>query len=159
MLLNKPVSSMRIWMCFVKRRTWRIMKKHRLLGVPERARKQIEGVLPGDFLLVYAGKPVNAIMAVCKVTSPLFTDTSMIWGDKDYPLRINIEPLQEFSALEDNPLPYSSIFDGQFSSSQFTPWFRGHSLIELTERNLQLFMKAARHQQDRKVTTLASNLQ
>jgi hypothetical protein len=98
---------MNIWLCPVKPKNWRIIKKVKLFGAPKHAAKVMNQLQLGDLLIFHVLKPINGIVALGEVESTVFEDYKNIWGKNRYPLRVKIKFIQAFPANEKNPIPLS----------------------------------------------------
>lgn len=101
---------MNVWLCPIKPKSWRTIKRAKIFGAPRHASKIMHQVKPGDLLVFHVLKPINGIIAVCKVTSEVYEDLQDIWGKNRYPLRVRIELLPNFLRDESKPIPISSFF-------------------------------------------------
>jgi predicted RNA-binding protein len=101
---------MKVWLCPVKPRSWRIIKNTKLFGVPKTGLKTISLVRPGDLLIFHVLKPVNGIVAIAKVISEVFEDHQDIWGRHRYPFRIKIEFNSRFIKNEKECIPLRILF-------------------------------------------------
>lgn len=101
---------MKVWLCPVKPRNWQTIKSARLFGVPKRALKKFVQVQPGDLLVFHVLKPVNGVVAICRVKSEVFEDHQDIWGMNRYPFRVKIESIPHFTRNENQPIRLSSFF-------------------------------------------------
>jgi len=109
---------MKVWLCPVKPRNWCIIKDKRVFGVPRQAHKKISEVNPGDILAFYLLKPGGGIVALCNVTSEVFESHSDVWGSDQYPLRVKLEFLPDFSMLERDPIPLALLFGDTDNTSE-----------------------------------------
>jgi len=107
---------MNVWLCPVKPRSWRIIKRKMIFGAPTHAAKIMKRVEPDDLLIFHVFKPTNGIVAVGRVVSDVYEDNQDIWGKDRYPLRVRVEFVQGL-LRENNPVPLSSIFN-QSSKSE-----------------------------------------
>lgn len=55
-------------------------------------------------------RPVNGIVAVCRVVSQVYEDNESIWGKDRYPLRVRIEVVPDLQRDGRNPIPLSILF-------------------------------------------------
>jgi len=125
---------MKIWLCPLKPRSWRITRQVRIFGVPKFVRRVFKKVRPGDLLVFHVLKPINGIVAVCKVTSPMFEDHQDIWGKNRYPLRVRIEILHERNGNINKPVPLSILF-GKANNSEIEiePYLGNVWITKITE--------------------------
>lgn len=86
------------------------MKNKKLFGVPKRGLKKFNRVRPGDPLVFNALKPINGVVAICKVVSNVFEDHNDSWGKDHYPFRVRIDFVPGPITKEDKPIPLSSLF-------------------------------------------------
>lgn len=76
---------MNVWLCPVKARSWRIIRKVKMFGAPKSVHKVFSQVRPGDLLVFHVLKPINGIVAIGEVTSQMFEDYQDVWGKNRYP--------------------------------------------------------------------------
>ena len=127
---------MNIWLCPVKPRNWRIIKSIKLFGVPKRGLKTFNRVRPSDLLVFHVLKPINGIVAICKVKSDVFEDHQDIWGKGRYPFRVRIEFIPDFTRNENQPIPLSSIL-GKIDSEEgirIEPYLRNIWITRLSDK-------------------------
>lgn len=121
---------MSAWLCPVKFRSWRIIRRRGVFGVPERARAILEQLNIGDYMVfhVYRG----GMVAICKVTSGTYKDNEDIWGKDLYPFRVKIEIIHDLLAEKKNPIPISCIL-GSNLSEEFTiePYLRNVRIAKI----------------------------
>jgi len=127
---------MKIWLCPVKPRSWRIIKSNKLFGVPKRALKAFCRIRPGDLLVFHVFKPINGILSICKVTSDIFEDHQDIWGKNRYPFRVKIELIPKFMRDKNQPIPISLLFYKSKSSDEvkIEPYLRNVWITEITQK-------------------------
>lgn len=101
---------MNIWLCPIKPRNWRIIKSTKLFGVPKRGLKIFTRVRPDDLLIFHVLKPINGIVAICRVKSEVFENHRDIWGKGRYPFRVKIEFISNLTRNESKPIPLSFFF-------------------------------------------------
>ena len=101
---------MNVWLCPVKPRSWQIIKKFKVFGAPRRASRIMSKVKPNDLLIFHVLRPVNGIVAVCRVVSQVYEDNESIWGKDRYPLRVRIEVVPDLQRDGRNPIPLSILF-------------------------------------------------
>lgn len=97
-----------VWLCPIKPKSWRIIKSEKVFGVPKSGLKVFSCAKPGDILVVYVLKPIDGIVALCKIKSEVFENHQDIWGKGRYPFRVKIELIPEFSRNESDPIPLGS---------------------------------------------------
>lgn len=103
---------MNVWLCPVKPRSWRVIKRVGLFGFPKSAKITKDKPESGDLLMFYVLKPVRGIVSIAKVTSMVFEDHTDIWGHDKYPFRVKIDLLLDFSTRGRKPFPLSVLFGG-----------------------------------------------
>jgi hypothetical protein len=128
-----------IWLCPVKPRSWQIVKKLKIFGMPRHASKVIEKVKSDDLLVFHVLKPVNGIVAICRVVSEVYEDNKDIWGKDRYPLRVRIDFVPGKQRDESNPIPLCSLF-GSHSKSEISiePYLRNVWITDVTNKQYQL---------------------
>lgn len=130
---------MNVWLCPVKPRSWRIIKKLKVFGAPRSAYKVTGKIKPGDMLIFHVFKPVNGIVAVCKVVSEVYEDYEDIWGKNRYPLRVRIDFIPGKQREESNPVPLCLLFGcrpkGEISVE---PYLKNVWITDVTNEQYQL---------------------
>lgn len=101
---------MNVWLCPVKPKSWRIIKNAKIFGAPRHASRTMKEVKPDDLLVFHVLKPINGIIAVCKVTSEVYEDHQDIWGKDRYPIRVRIEFVPNFQRDYNKPIPLTFFF-------------------------------------------------
>jgi len=98
------------WLCVTNEDNWKVIKTRRIWGVPEkRGKRQIEGVRPGDLLVVYIiPKRVGGIFMA--VSEPFESREKVFnWADfgreELFPFRVKLEPVM----VPDEPLPFENL--------------------------------------------------
>ena len=127
---------MNIWLCPVKPRNWGIIKSKKLFGVPKQGLKTFEHVRPGHLLVFHVLKPINGIVAICKVASDVFEDHLDIWGKNRYPFRVRIEILPRFTGNENQPIPLSSLYGTINSEEDITiePYLKNVWITRISDK-------------------------
>lgn len=130
---------MNVWLCPVKPRSWRKIKAAKIFGAPRRTSKTMSRVRPGDLLIFHVLKPVNGIIAACRVTSEVYEDYKDIWGKDRYPLRVRIDFLPNFQRDENNPIPLSSFF-GKTTNKEVKvePYLRNIWITKVSQDQFQV---------------------
>jgi len=142
---------MNIWLCPVKPRSWRIIKKEKVFGVPRQASKTIRDLRTEDLLVFHVLKPINGIVAVCKVASEVYEDGQNIWGKDRYPLRMKIEFIQGLLRDENNPVPLSYFF-GKTANNEFQiePYLKNVWITKVAKEQYERFVNAFRNVEEEK---------
>ncbi|MBC7113454.1 MAG: EVE domain-containing protein [Candidatus Methanomethyliales bacterium] len=101
---------MNYWLCVTNEDNWKVVRKHKVWGVPEkRGRHQIEAVKPGDFLVFYVIP--KRFGGIFKAVSESFESREKIfyWADfgreEIFPFRVKLEPV----IVPDNPLFFDEL--------------------------------------------------
>lgn len=143
---------MNVWLCPVKPKSWRIIKKEKVFGVPRHASKIIQDLGPGDSLIFHVLKPINGIVAVCQVTSEVYEDGQNIWGKDRYPLRMKIEFIQGLLRDENNPVPLSCFF-GKTANNEFEiePFLKNVWITKITKEQYERLVDAFRNVEEGKI--------
>ena len=125
---------MNIWFCPIKPRSWNIVKTFRVFGFPRRASKVVNEIRPNDSIVFHVLKPVNGIIAICKVTSEVYEDQSNIWGINRYPLRVKIEFIPNLTRDESTTIPISALFYEAKGSDEIKiePYLKNIWLVKIT---------------------------
>jgi len=94
------------WVCVTTEENWKIIRKSNIWGVPERARRIIENVEPGDMLAIYViqtrlrDKIVpSRFVGIFEASSKPFYDESKLfvkYKGKAFPYRIRLKPVRIF---------------------------------------------------------------
>ena len=66
---------MNVWPCPIKPRSWKVICKLKVFGVPSSALKIMHRVKLGDLLVFHVLRPVSGIVAIAKVASKVNDDT------------------------------------------------------------------------------------
>lgn len=135
--------SMNVWLCPVKPRNWRIIKSTKLFGVPKRGLKTFRRVEPGDLLVFHVFKPINGIVAMCKVKSNVFEDYEDIWGRDRYPFRVKVEFIPELTRNEDEPIPLCS-FLGRIDDEKgirIEPYLKNQWITHVSDKQYETLKK------------------
>lgn len=142
---------MNIWLCPVKPKSWRIIKNTKIYGAPRLASKIMSQVKPNDLLVFHVLKPINGIVAVCRVTSRVYEDNKDIWGKDRYPLRVKIEFIQNLLTDESTPIPISRFF-GENAHNEFKiePYLKNVWITKLTKEQYNKLENAFRKSQKKK---------
>jgi predicted RNA-binding protein len=85
--------NMNYWICVTDEENWRVIRDKRVWGVPEGRRRLIEGVTPGDLLVIYV-KP-KRIGGVYKAVSKPYESREEIFRRAEgevYPYRVDLAP-------------------------------------------------------------------
>jgi predicted RNA-binding protein len=97
----------------VKQKSWRIIKKHGVYGVPRNRTKELDALDIGDLLVIYVYPPVRRILGICKVASYTYEDNKPFWGRvtgfAKYPCRIRVEIISDFSLKNHEIVPLFKI--------------------------------------------------
>jgi len=110
-------SPMNVWLCPVKPRSWRIIRKFKTFGAPIFASEVMKQVRPDDLLVIHLlGGHIKGIVAVCRVISQVYEDHEDFWGKNRYPLRVRIEIIPELQRRADNLIPLGSLLGAYLSS-------------------------------------------
>lgn len=133
---------MNVWLCPVKRKSWRLISRYNVFGAPRNARKIMKQVKAGDLLVFHILRPTNGIVAICRVVSDFYEDNKDIWGKYQYPLRVKLETVRDFLKEAREPLPLSCVYGGN-SHSNFVvePFLKNVWITKIGEnqyRNLKL---------------------
>jgi len=130
---------MNVWLCPVKPKSWRIIKTAKIFGAPRHAFKIMSQVRTGDLLIFHVFKPLNGIVAACKVTSEVYEDNQNIWGKARYPLRVRIEFVPNFLRDESNPIPLSSFFGNPSNKEvKVEPYLKNIWITKVTQEQYQI---------------------
>ncbi len=80
--------------------SWREFKRHggRLMGFNEKKASAAARLRPGDRILCYLSK-VSAFVGFMEVTGPSHYDTTPIWSDGLYPVRLPVQVVTEVACL------------------------------------------------------------
>jgi len=132
---------MNIWLCPVKLKSWRIVRKVGLFGVPKVVYNVFSQVRPEDLLIFHVLKPVRGIVAIAKVTSQMFEDDQDIWGRNRYPLRVKIEILQGLPKSE-KPAPLSALIGENTNPEiEIEPYLGNVCITKITEEQYEKIKK------------------
>jgi predicted RNA-binding protein len=86
---------------------WKVIKERKVWGVPERDRRQIGRVEPGDFLVFYVMP--RRIAGIFKAASEPFRSSERVFssrsGKEVFPHRVKLEPV----VIAKEPLPFREL--------------------------------------------------
>ena len=102
---------MNIWLCPIKPRSWHKIKNHNIFGFPRHIAKVANEIKPNDLIIIHLLRPINGIVAICKVVSEVYESQKNLWGKDRYPLRVKIEFTPKFLRSSRKTIPLSSLFD------------------------------------------------
>jgi len=142
---------MNVWLCPVKPKNWRIIKSLKVFGAPKRASKAMSQVRPSDLLVFHVLKPINGVVAVCKVTSEIYEDYKDIWGRDRYPLRVKIEFVPNLLRNEHNPVPLSSFLGGASGNEvKIEPYLKNVWITKVAKEQYERLVNAFRKVEEEK---------
>jgi len=140
------VIDLKFWICVTTNENWSIIKDKNIWGVPERSRRIIENVKPGDKIAIYViqtrekDKVVpSRIVGIYEVVSEAYFDNSPIFAQyrgKTFPYRIKIRPIKIFS----KPLVFRDLIDklSFIKNKRFwTVYFR-RAMFEIPEKDFEV---------------------
>ena len=120
---------MNVWLCPVRPRSWRIIKKNKIFGAPKNASTIFSKVQIGDLLVIHVLRPINGIVAICRIVSEIFESDEDLWGQNRYPLRVRLEIISKYLRTEANSIPLSSLF-GKIGNPEIEIHpYMGHTFI------------------------------
>ena len=138
---------MNVWLCPVKPRSWNAIKIEKIFGVPRRALKTFTRVRTGDLLVFHVFKPINGIVAVCKVESEVFESHQDIWGKGRYPFRVRIEFIPKLTRNESKPVPLRFLFGKIDDEGEVAvePYLRGICITRISNEQYKKLLKLFSH--------------
>jgi hypothetical protein len=108
-------------------------------------------VKPNDLLVFHVLKPINGIVAVCRVTSRVYEDRKDIWGKDRYPLRVKIEFIQSLLIDKSTPIPISHFFDeSTHNEFKIEPYLKNVWITKLTKEQYDKVANAFRKTEKKK---------
>jgi len=146
---------MQYWLCITTRENWEVIRKEKVWGVPDRHRKVIEQVEPGDKLLIYVkqeiqkGKKVEPkIVAVYEAVGKAFRDEKKIFvtpkgmGDEVFPWRVKLKELKVFKKpVEFKPLIPKLEFIR--NKKMWAGHLMGKAMRKISERDYKTILESA----------------
>ena len=97
------------WFCVTNEENWKVVRKRNVWGVPERNKRQIDGVKVGDFLIFYVMP--QRVMGIFKAVVEPFESREQIfsWGEfgkwELFPHRVKLEPV----IIREEPLQFKKL--------------------------------------------------
>lgn len=98
------------WMCITNEENWKVIKEQKIWGVPEkRGRRLIEGVRPGDLLVIYVMP--KRIGGIFRAISEPFESREKIFNwaefgrEEIFPYRVRLEPVN----VPETPRPFEKL--------------------------------------------------
>jgi len=130
---------MNVWLCPIKPKSWRTIKTFKVFGFPKQVSKAVSEVKSNDLIIFHVLKPVNGIIAICKVTSEVYENYTDIWGKNRYPLRVKIEFIPNFIRNENTAIPISLFFYKAEDSDEIRiePYFKNVWIIKITQKQFK----------------------
>jgi len=130
---------MNVWLCPIKPKSWRIIKTFKIFGFPKRTFKVVSKVRPNDLIIFHVLKPVNGIIAICKVASEVYENHSDIWGKNRYPLRVKIEFIPNFTRDKNDSIPISLLFYKAKDSDEIKiePYLKNVWITKITQKQYE----------------------
>lgn len=103
-----------MWLCPIKWRSWKIIRKENVYGLPCGRRMELDALEIGDLLAIYIHLPVRGIVGVYKVTSRPFIGNELLWGINKsggvkYQYRIKLKPIPNYIINKDKVIPLHTI--------------------------------------------------
>lgn len=141
-----------MWLCPIKEKSWRILQKHGVYGVPCNRKSVFDAVKIGDLLAIYLYPPVRAITGICRVISDPFEDDEPLWGKVSgrakYRCRIKAEIIAH-ATPNNKGVPLHKILGFENEKGKYTvePYLHGI-----------LFFKLSNAQSKTLITELAGNV-
>jgi hypothetical protein len=133
---------MNSWICPVKVKSWRIIKKKGVFGGAKKSLKVFEDLQIGDTLFFHVFRTKNGIAGKGRVMSKLFVDNQNIWGKDMYPYRVKVEILNDLLAEKKQPIPISCLFDNVIDQEiTIEPYLRNLSIVRISENQASLLSK------------------
>jgi len=126
------------WLCPIKQKSWRIIKKYGVYGVPCNRKNKLDALEIGDFLVIYVYPPVRGILGICKVTSRPYEDDEPLWGKVSgfakyrCRIRVKIIPHYTFRTYEVVPLYKILGFENAREEYSVEPYLHGILFIKLS---------------------------
>jgi hypothetical protein len=127
---------MKVWLCPVKPRSWRVIKRTGTFGVPKtEGRAKL-----GDLLIFHVLKPINGIVAVGKITCEAFEDYTNLWGQNKYPCRFKVKIIFDCSERGGEAIPLSAVY-GETNDPNISiqPFFKGVWITGITNQQYEKF--------------------
>ena len=137
---QKTGALMNSWICPVKPKSWKIIKKRGVFGAGRKVIMQQLRI--GDILYFHAFRPVNGIVGKARVSSELFKDNRDIWGKDLYRYRVKIEVLDDLLAKKRQPFQLSTFFDKVIDQEiTVEPYLRNVSIVKISDDQSKLLLK------------------
>ena len=130
---------MNVWLCPIKPKSWRTVKTFKVFGFPKQASKAVIEVKSNDLIIFHVLKPVNGIVAICKVASEVYENHADIWGKNRYPLRVKIRFIPNFIRNENAAIPINLLFYKAEDSGEIRlePYFKNVWIAKITQKQFK----------------------
>lgn len=132
---------MTTWLCLVRSKSWDIIRKNQVYGLPFSKKNELEKIKIGDLLAIYIIHPLRKIIGVCKVVSQPYVGYEDIWGKNShsnvkYPYRIKVEPIDGLVVSKKDSIPLHIVF-GYVNSKKgyiIEPYLRNIFFLKMTDK-------------------------
>ena len=103
---------MDLWLCPIKKSSWRIIKREGVFGVPKKVAGVIGRVKEKDLLVFHLlSKKRKGICGIGEVVSNPYEDNRNLWGRNRYPVRLQVVIIRNFAKERRELIPLSFLYD------------------------------------------------
>ncbi len=127
----------RVWLCPIRLKSWVIIKKAKVYGLPVGKKKHLDDLNIDDLIFIYVYPPKARVVGLCKIVSKPYFGYDNHWGKSitgsiKYPYRINLEILNNF---EKNDITLAKTIGYSNKTGSFTiePYLKGVLFLELPQ--------------------------
>jgi hypothetical protein len=129
--------NIRVWLCPVRGRSWKVSKKFSVFGAPRSARRIMNQVSFDDVIIFHVLRSESGIVALAKVVSEVYEDNSDIYGKDRYPLRVKLDFMTSLHGKDHNPIPLSVLFGKYNDEFSIEPYLKGIVLAPVSDRSFE----------------------
>jgi len=117
---NNVITDMEVkyYIALFNEETWNefLEKGSSVYGTTLSKRRNIEKIIPGDFLVCYVTK-LSRFVGLLEISSKAYVDDSHVWESNIYPSRINVHPVYILKVI--NGIPISELKEDLPSCKNF----------------------------------------
>lgn len=142
-----------MWLCPIKLKSYGIIKKKNIYGLPCGKKEYLYALEKGDLLAVYVHLPIRGIVSICKVISRPFVDDEPLWGINKmggvkYRCRIKVKNIPKYTVSRDKAIPLHKIlgFENHERGYIIEPHIRNVLFIKLSKKQSEILFNEMRVQ-------------
>jgi len=140
-----------MWLCPIKSKSYDIIKKNNIYGLPCGKKEYLYALEKGDLLAIYIHLPTQGIVSICKVISRPFVDDEPLWGINHlggvkYRCRIKLKNIPKYTVSKDKAIPLHKIlgFENHERGYIVEPMLRNVLFIKLSKRQSEILLNEMR---------------